>query len=394
MPNARVFRKRATRVSVLLGLMASSLALVNSPVKAGTGASGFSGDAYAVGLFGVKVLNGAVTVSDTKIAETGPFNGPTPQSGDSGVLTLNTTISGIKVTADAAQTKVTENAGTASSSSSASLANANISVGSTPLVSAGVANSSTSVSCGSPYSAQSELLNLKVGGNVVTVNTPISPNTTVVVRQPVTNIVIATVTINRQPLANNNSKAVVDAVVVTFPSNGLLKAVFQGTIVLSHSESDIECVTNVPTYVGYAWDITPPAFFPTPWAGSPNTNFVGTPCCPIDAGAIRLDNPTGTPITGVRVTVDIGSIHYDLWGAQTIPANGRLILTQTATETFDTSDAAPGPCWNPSQLVPVVNVTIGGVTTKHYDNQKVLTTHGVDALACSGREGEQWTVTT
>jgi hypothetical protein len=66
--------------------------------------------------------------------------------------------------------------------------------------------------------------------------------------------------------------------------------------------------SGLSVFVGYAEDKeinTPnPASFPTPWAGAPNTVFLGgtvpgaaacgtlTTC--YDAGAIRLDNPSST----------------------------------------------------------------------------------------------------
>src|ERR1700730_3039033 len=62
-----------------------------------------------------------------------------------------------------------------------------------------------------------------------------------------------------------------------------------------------------------------PRWFPTPWNGAPNTVFLGSPtpqtaeCGSVpralcyDAGAIRLDNPTGGPITVTNVSVNVRS---------------------------------------------------------------------------------------
>src|ERR1700690_4415381 len=73
--------------------------------------------------------------------------------------------------------------------------------------------------------------------------------------------------------------------------------------------------------VGYAEDKETnnpnPAAFPAPWQGSPNTVFLGgpvvgqtqcgtLPTC-FDTGAIRLDNPTASPIAVSDVSVDIHS---------------------------------------------------------------------------------------
>src|SRR5262252_1027670 len=90
--------------------------------------------------------------------------------------------------------------------------------------------------------------------------------------------------------------------------------------------------------VGYAEDKeinTPdPAAFPVPWAGSPNTTFLGgtvpgqTACGTLtlcyDAGAIRLDNPGATAIVVSNVSVDIhssvtgGKVFNNLWGSFTV----------------------------------------------------------------------------
>src|SRR5689334_2104011 len=57
---------------------------------------------------------------------------------------------------------------------------------------------------------------------------------------------------------------------------------------------------GLSVYAAYADTHHPPSngMFPAPWLGSPNVNFVGT-SSNWDAGAIRLDDSTTTPITGV-----------------------------------------------------------------------------------------------
>ena len=85
--------------------------------------------------------------------------------------------------------------------------------------------------------------------------------------------------------------------------------------------------------VGYAEDkeiSTPdPAAFPVPWAGSPGVTFLGgtvpgqsacgtlTAC--YDAGAIRLDNPTASPVTVAKVVVNM---HASLTGARSSATPG------------------------------------------------------------------------
>jgi PKD repeat protein len=152
----------------------------------------------------------------------------------------------------------------------------------------------------------------------------------------------------------------------------------------------------VAVYVGY-YDTHHPYRLqpkPDPWKGSTGVVFVGNPDSPSggwDTSALRLDNLTGQTLSGVVVTVDIGTRHYALWGTQSIPAGGKLILAQTAMENFDGSDTNPAGCYSCSpndcltkvrSTVPVVRVTIGSTTTRYYDNQQVLNTRGVDAAGC------------
>jgi hypothetical protein len=156
---------------------------------------------------------------------------------------------------------------------------------------------------------------------------------------------------------------------------------------------------SVAVYAGYydthhLGDFQPK---PNPWEGSPNVVFVGNPDSPDggwDASAVRILNLTGSTIENVRVTVDIGTFHYALWGTRTIPPHYSLILTQTAFGNFDGSDTNPAGCptCSPSDCVskisktiPVVHVTIGSTTTKYYDTHQVLNTHGVDAAGCPYR---------
>jgi len=56
--------------------------------------------------------------------------------------------------------------------------------------------------------------------------------------------------------------------------------------------------------VAYGDNLRPSGFFPTPWKGAPNTLFIGNGPT-FDAGAIRLDNPTGAPLPVDNVSVDL-----------------------------------------------------------------------------------------
>jgi hypothetical protein len=107
---------------------------------------------------------------------------------------------------------------------------------------------------------------------------------------------------------------------------------------------------------------------------------------------VRIDNTSVAPET-VQVTVDVGSHHFDLWGTQTIPVGGTLVLTQTSSNgsyNFDTSDTQSG-CTNSGQI-PTVTVTVNGQTTAHSDTGQVLDTGGTDKSMCpvGTNEGTAW----
>jgi hypothetical protein len=169
--------------------------------------------------------------------------------------------------------------------------------------------------------------------------------------------------------------------------------------------------------VGYAEDKeinTPdPAAFPVPWAGAPNTTFLGgtvpgqTACGTLqtcyDAGAIRLDNPTKSPITVTRVSVNDhsslvgGKFFYNLWGSFTVAAGKSVILTENPPhspanhDNFDTS-GYPGNQCTPIKIAPKVSITIAGVTTTLADSTHVLDTGGIDEGYCQPPQNEsiQW----
>ena len=143
-------------------------------------------------------------------------------------------------------------------------------------------------------------------------------------------------------------------------------------------------------YVGYADGLRPGgSIFPFPWQGSPGVTFVGG--CTFDAGAIRFDNSGNTDITLDKVTVDVGQFHFDIWSTfhLVVPAHEILILTQTGCFNFDTSDFSSAGCGGNNGVLPLVNVTRGGVTTTITDTNQVLNTRGFD-LACQGNESISW----
>src|SRR6266550_220028 len=153
--------------------------------------------------------------------------------------------------------------------------------------------------------------------------------------------------------------------------------------------------TNVNVFVAYADNLRPSGFFPTPWKGAPNTLFIGNGPS-FDAGAIRLDNPTGVPLPVDNVSVDLqrpGPV-FKLWGSFTIPAHGSAILTQMGQYNFDTSDyplaSCPTPAASSDKRIPKVTVTIAGVPTSLLDTGHVLDTGGFDYATCKPNESLQW----
>jgi hypothetical protein len=175
--------------------------------------------------------------------------------------------------------------------------------------------------------------------------------------------------------------------------------------------------SGLSVFVGYAEDKeinTPdPTAFPVPWAGSPNTIFLGgtvpgqTACGTLtvcyDAGAIRLDNSTAAAIPVSSVSADLhssipgGKLFSNLWGSFTVPAGQSVILTENppannpGSDNFDTSGYPANNC-TPVTVAPTVTITVGGVATTLADSGHVLDTGGIDAGFCPPKHNEsiQW----
>jgi PKD repeat protein len=148
-----------------------------------------------------------------------------------------------------------------------------------------------------------------------------------------------------------------------------------------------QSLPRLPVSVGYADNSlvhrpAAPGAFPSPWAGSPDVTYVGTPSN-IDAGAIKIDNPTAWDMGCVSVRVQIGGVTFDLWRNMTLPANGSLVLTETVHQNFDTSDTSDaGPCGSPSSSQPVVTVWSPGGVATYTDTGQILNTGGTDSGHC------------
>ena len=146
--------------------------------------------------------------------------------------------------------------------------------------------------------------------------------------------------------------------------------------------------------VGFADSATPSVDFPTPWQGSPKVAYIGGGA-PVNAGAIRLDNNSGAPLSIDRVDVDLqrANAQFSLWQGFTIPAGGSAILTQTAPGNFDTSAYPIAPCGGTlpagETRIPKITVTSGGSSVTLLDSAHVLDTGGFDS-SCRGNESVQW----
>jgi hypothetical protein len=190
-----------------------------------------------------------------------------------------------------------------------------------------------------------------------------------------------------------------------------------GVVLPGASPPAVPMAGGLKVFVGYAEDKeinTPdPAAFPVPWAGAPNTTFLGntvpgqaacgtlTVC--YDAGAIRLDNPGSVPVTVSSVSVDVhssipGGKEFDnLWGSFTVSPGKSVILTANPPATnpnydnFDTSGFPSNNC-TPITVAPTVTITVGGVSTTLADGTHVLDTGGIDTGFCPPRHNEsiQW----
>jgi len=167
---------------------------------------------------------------------------------------------------------------------------------------------------------------------------------------------------------------------------------------------------SVAVFTGYYDTHHPHNLKPKPgiWRGSANTVFVGTPDKAggndWDCAGVRVDNLTTATLSGVVVSVDVGTKHFALWGTNSIPAGQHLVLAQTAFENFDGSDLNSAGCYscNPNDCltkikstIPVVHVTVNGTTANYNDVTQQINTGGVDRAGCPytgtrNDESEDW----
>jgi hypothetical protein len=167
---------------------------------------------------------------------------------------------------------------------------------------------------------------------------------------------------------------------------------------------------GVAVFVGYADSVRANAVnFPTPWYGSPATTFEGCAppsACSYDAGSVRVVNNSSAAITVNSVAVHLDTCTFTGWPSAILAPGADLVLTQLASQeadgctpgaaSMDTSDlgaggASYGGCTS-NGIIPVVELTVNGLTSSYADSGQVLNTGGVDWGICSGNESTQWTV--
>ncbi len=122
-------------------------------------------------------------------------------------------------------------------------------------------------------------------------------------------------------------------------------------------------------YVGYADNLRPSGFFPTPWLGDVNIVSQTPTGQSLDTGAVLIVNTGGTVlnITGFTVTLNPGSspVVFNFWAPLTINPGEAGIFTQTTSYNFDSSDYGIFGGLPPSSLYPTVpgNNAIGGCSS-------------------------------
>jgi hypothetical protein len=182
---------------------------------------------------------------------------------------------------------------------------------------------------------------------------------------------------------------------------------------------------DVKVFVGYTDNLRPSGFFPSPFCGDASVMVCQAgPVVPgaLDAGAIRIQDTSGAPITISNLTVTLnpgtGPRVFALWSDATINPGKNAIFGQTASFNFDTSDfgflgavgidaSHPlGGCTNPGALTsvqaatcianePIVSFVVNGTTTLSFtDKGTILNTFGYDFIngSSDGNESINWNV--
>lgn len=172
-------------------------------------------------------------------------------------------------------------------------------------------------------------------------------------------------------------------------------------------------------FVGYADNLRPSGFFPTPWLGAADVVSQTPSGESFDTGAVRIDNTGATPltITNFTITLNGGANVFNFWSTLTINPGQNGIFTQTSSYNFDSSDfgflgavgidaSHPlGGCTNPGALTsaqaaeciakePVVSFLANGTPMSFTDTGTILNTFGYDFIngSSDGNESINWNV--
>ena len=186
---------------------------------------------------------------------------------------------------------------------------------------------------------------------------------------------------------------------------------------------------DLKVFVGYTDNLRPSGFFPSPFCGDASVTVCqAAPLVPgaMDAGAIRILNTSGAPITisNLMVTINPGAspIVFTLWANATINPGDNAVFGQTGSFNFDTSDfgflnagnvginaidaSHPlGGCTNPGALSsalatecianePIVSFLANGTPLSFTDKGTILNTFGYDFIngSSDGNESINWNV--
>ena len=181
---------------------------------------------------------------------------------------------------------------------------------------------------------------------------------------------------------------------------------------------------DVKVFVGYTDNLRPSGFFPSPFCGDASVTVCQAGplvAGALDAGAIRIQDTSGAPITISNLTVTLnpgtGPRVFTLWSDATIKPGENAIFGQTASFNFDTSDfgflgavgidaSHPlGGCTNPGALTsgqaatcianePIVSFLVNGTPLSFTDKGTILNTFGYDFIngSSDGNESINWNV--
>jgi hypothetical protein len=201
----------------------------------------------------------------------------------------------------------------------------------------------------------------------------------------------------------------------------LLAATFISSMALGGALATAAQADDFAVFTGYADNLRPNPFFPTPWLGDPGV-VSQSGADTFDAGAIRIDNTSGSAFTvdNFTVTLNGGANVFAIWNSLTIGAGDTGIFTQTAQFNFDTSDFGGGivggilpgdPGSNGiggcsstaaalgaanvafcATVAPTVSFDIGGNHFSFTDSGHILDTGHFDLNCCTpdGNESIQW----